>query len=270
MGVHFSLIAETQHRHSHRKPMKTYENIISSWIRRRSVRCSASWKPARAPTYRPSRGCRRKWRPRNEGIEWGTGPGMMESEWLKHAKTCKNNWFWFLKSYIVGGKEGVEICWNLFFTCLCQDNREEANENVRFLKTLEPYVNSLLSESIDFEAQPTHSITIFNMFQHVSTCLNAEIMIKTRSTQGTIFGPGSIGWIFRPWRRSLKTFSTCSCWFGGDVAEDKISSFKFRGKMINPGQPGSIVNDGSSSLNMFEPGGVVVTIQHNATNLKRR
>ena len=90
MGVHFSLIAETQHRHSHGKPMKTYENIISSWIRRRSVRCSASWKPARAPTYRPSRGCRRKWRPRNEGIERGTGPGMMESERLKHAKTCKN------------------------------------------------------------------------------------------------------------------------------------------------------------------------------------
>jgi hypothetical protein len=106
-------------------------------------------------------------------------------------------------------------------------------------------VNSLLSESIDFEAQPTHSITIFNMFQHVSTCLNAEIMIKTRSTQGTIFGPGSIGWIFRPWRRSLKTFSTCSCWFGGDVAEDKISSFKFRGKVINQGQPGSTrVNQG--------------------------
>lgn len=64
-------------------------------------------------------------------------------------------------------------------------------------------------------------------------------MIKTRSTQGTIFGHGSIGWIFRPWRRSLKTFSTCSCWFGGVVAEDKISSFKFRGKVINQGQPGS-------------------------------
>lgn len=33
-----------------------------------------------------------------------------------------------------------------------EDSREEANDNVRFLKTLEPYVNNLLSESADFEA----------------------------------------------------------------------------------------------------------------------
>ena len=38
----------------------------------------------------------------------------------------------------------------IFF--LSQDSREEANDNVRFLKTLEPFVNSLLSESVDFEA----------------------------------------------------------------------------------------------------------------------
>ncbi|CAL1159620.1 unnamed protein product, partial [Cladocopium goreaui] len=44
-----------------------------------------------------------------------------------------------------------------------EDNREEANENVRFLKTLEPYVNSLLSESIDFEALEEVFEDIFHM-----------------------------------------------------------------------------------------------------------
>ncbi|CAJ1396873.1 unnamed protein product [Effrenium voratum] len=44
-----------------------------------------------------------------------------------------------------------------------EDSREEANDNVRFLKTLEPFVNSLLSESVDFEALERIFDDIFHM-----------------------------------------------------------------------------------------------------------
>ena len=52
-----------------------------------------------------------------------------------------------------------------------QDSREEANDNVRFLKTLEPYVNSLLSESIDFEARPINFLMNMNIL--VDVCMIA-------------------------------------------------------------------------------------------------
>ena len=51
-----------------------------------------------------------------------------------------------------GGAPPLHPLQILVFSCF-QDGREEANDNVRFLKALEAHVDALLSETQDFEAR---------------------------------------------------------------------------------------------------------------------